>query len=140
MRIVGFDPVTDTARIRACHELFAAAEPVDDPGMPMMSLPVFSGWFAWAGTTARGRPGWCPAVGTAPGRGRPARAARDENTRAAMLHLVVAPALRREGIGTALLRHVARRAAGLGRTLLSGDAREGGAGSPFAAAAGAPRG
>jgi len=138
MRIEGFDPVADTARIRACHELYAAAQPVDDPVLPMMSLPVFTGWFSF-GWTLCPREAWL-VPGSRPGTAAAACLAElpeRENTHAAMISLVVAPAERRGGIGTALLRHAAQRAAGLGRTLLSGEAKEGSAGSAFAAAAGA---
>ncbi len=31
MRIERFDPVADTEEIIACHELYAAGHPVDDP-------------------------------------------------------------------------------------------------------------
>jgi GNAT superfamily N-acetyltransferase len=141
MRIEGFDPVADTARIQACHELYAAGHPVDDPGMPMMSLPVFAGWFS-LGWTHCPREAWL-----VPGNHDGSASAAcllelpvSENKHAGTISLMVAPGERRGGIGTALLRHAAGRMAGLGRTLLSGDARQGSPGWAFAVAAGARRG
>ena len=138
MHIEGFDPVTDTGTIRACHALYAAAQPVDDPGVPMMSLPVFSGWLSW-GWSGYPREAWL-----VPGRETGTAAAACvlelpdiENKHLGTVSIVVAPGQRRGGIGTALLRHAAQRAAGLGRTLLSGEAREGSAGAAFGAATGA---
>ena len=141
MRIEGFDPVADAAKIRLCHELYAAGQPVDDPAMPVMSLPVFAGWFSM---------GWnyCPREAWLVPGGEDGTASAacllelpvSENKHAAMVAIFVAPGERRGGIGTALLRHAAERMAGLDRTLLSGDAREGSPGSAFAAAAGARRG
>jgi hypothetical protein len=37
MRIEGLDPVAGIGKIRACQELYAAGQPVDDPALPMMS-------------------------------------------------------------------------------------------------------
>ena len=137
MRIEGFDPVADTGRIRACHALYAAAQPVDDPVMPMMSLPVFSGWFSM-GWTCCPREAWLvPRTDGTAAAACLLELPDVENRHAAMTSLVVAPGERRGGIGTMLLRHAAQRAAGLGRTLLTGETREGTPGAAFAAAAGA---
>jgi GNAT superfamily N-acetyltransferase len=138
MRIQGFDPVSDTGALRACHALFASCRPVDDPAMPEMSLPVFSGWFsmgwdycpreAWMvpGTQDGTPAAWC--LLELPG---------GESKNAAPVSITVAPGERRRGIGTALLRNAARRAARRGRTVLAGETRQDVPGSAFAAAAGA---
>ena len=138
MRIQGFDPVADTGALRACHALSVACQPADDPAMPAMSLPVFSGWFsmgwdycpreAWLvpaaqdGTLAA----WC--LLELPG---------GESKSTAPVSITVAPGERRRGIGTALLRNAAQRAALLGRTRLAAEIREDVPASAFAAAAGA---
>jgi GNAT superfamily N-acetyltransferase len=140
VRIERFDPVTDTEKIRVCHELFVAAEAVDDPEVPPASLPVFTGWVV-RGWDADPREGWL-VPGDEPGTW--AASCRlafpvHENRHAAHLDLVVAPGYRRRGIGTALLRHAAIRAAENGRTQLCTDSREGTAGEAFAVAVGANR-
>jgi GNAT superfamily N-acetyltransferase len=141
VRIERFDPVTDTEKIRACHELFLAAEAVDNPEVPPASLPVFTGWVS-RGWDADPREGWL-VPGDEPGTWAascrleyPVR----ENRHMAHLDLVVAPAYRRRGIGTALLRHAAIRAADNGRSLMPTESREGTAGEAFAVATGATRG
>jgi GNAT superfamily N-acetyltransferase len=141
VRIERFDPVTDTEKIRICHELYVAAQRVDDPIIPPRPLPVFTGWVS-RGWDADPREGWL-VPGDEPGTWAascmltfPAR----ENRHSAWLGLTVAPAYRRRGIGTALLRHAVIRAAERGRTQLECDTQEDGAGTPFAAAMGASRG
>ena len=133
MHIERFDPVTDTGKILACHALYAAAHPVDDPGVPMMSLPVFSGWFSM-GWSYYPREAWLVPGGKdqVPAAACLLELPDIENKHIGWVSIAVAPGQRRGGIGTALLRHAAQRAAGLGRTLLSGEAREGSAGNAFA--------
>ena len=63
-----------------------------------------------------------------------------ENRDRAMLELVVDPGLRRQGFGRDLLGHALDRAAGHGRSAVSGFAWRDSAGSAFARAAGADRG
>jgi GNAT superfamily N-acetyltransferase len=60
-----------------------------------------------------------------------------ENLDQASIQLKVDPALRRRGLGTALLRHAAERAAANGRVTLNGQARDGSPGEAFAQDAGA---
>lgn len=140
MRIERFDPVADTEKIMACHALYEAGHPVDDPAVPMMSLPTFTGWFSMGWT-------YCPREAwLVPGRGQTPAAASllelpvSENRHTGRVNITVAPKQRRHGIGTALLRHSARRAAELGRTELNAVTRDGSAGSAFALAAGARKG
>jgi GNAT superfamily N-acetyltransferase len=60
-----------------------------------------------------------------------------ENLDQADLNLVVDPALRRRGLGTALLRHAAQRATAHERAVLHGRVRDGSPGEGFAREAGA---
>jgi RimJ/RimL family protein N-acetyltransferase len=141
VRIERFDPVTDTGKIRICHELHVAAEAVDDPEVPAASLPRFTGWVS-RGWDANPREGWL-VPGDQPGTWAAScllEFPERENKHMAHIGLTVAPAHRRRGIGTALLRHAVIRAAGRGRTQLVCDTKEGSAGEAFAVAAGARRG
>jgi GNAT superfamily N-acetyltransferase len=137
MYIERFDPRADADRIRACHQMLAAGKPADDPHGPPMSLPVFTGWWAcgwigdprqtWLATGASGEPVGCYLLEL------PER----DNMSTGYCVLVVSPAARRAGIGTALLRHCAEQAARAGRRLLVGDAGEDSPGARFARALGA---
>ncbi|HEX4061524.1 MAG TPA: GNAT family N-acetyltransferase [Streptosporangiaceae bacterium] len=141
MRIERFDPVTDTEKIRVCHDLFVAAQAVDDPAVPPASLPVFTGWVS-RGWDANPREGWL-----VPGDQDGTWAAYllleypvKENRHWAHIDLLVAPGQRRHGIGVALLRHAVMRAADQGRAKLVCDTMVDSAGEAFAAATGADRG
>jgi RimJ/RimL family protein N-acetyltransferase len=136
-----FDPVTDTGKIRVCHEMYVTASLVDDPEVPAASLPVYTGWVS-RGWDANPREGWL-VPGDQPGTWAaycllefPER----ENQHQAQIDLLVAPAFRRRGIGTALLRHAVMRATEQGRTLLVCDAKTDTPAEAFAPAAGASRG
>jgi len=140
MRILPLDP-SDAGTVRACHEIHAAAVRADDSPEPTRSVTAFrtrltrsrSGsrtqvWFmpgAKAGTVAA----WCRA-----------ELSTQENQNLALLDLVVDPARRRGGLGTALLRHAAGEAAADGRGCLRGTVQEGSAGEAFARQAGATQG
>ena len=52
MQIERFDPAADASKTQACYGMYVAGKPADDPPGPLMSFPVFSGWFAsgWEGT------------------------------------------------------------------------------------------
>ena len=63
-----------------------------------------------------------------------------ENRDRVWLTLTVHPARRRAGLGTALLRHAAERAAAAGRAIIDGGVREGSGGEAFALLAGATLG
>jgi GNAT superfamily N-acetyltransferase len=141
VRIERFDPATDTAKIRVCHGLYVSCQAVDDPDTPAASLPVYTGWIS-RGWDADPREGWL-----VPGDEHGSWAGgyililpEQENRHMARLNLFVAPERRRRGIGTALLRHAAGRAAENGRSQLTCDTKEGSAGAAFAAAAGAEPG
>jgi GNAT superfamily N-acetyltransferase/RimJ/RimL family protein N-acetyltransferase len=140
VRIERFDPVTDAERLRACYEIFEAGQPADDPNGPGMSPRAFAGWWAF-GWTSDPRETWLAADAD----GEPVGCyllelpALDNTTTGAVVPLV-APSRRRSGIGSALLRHAAGRAAGSGRTLLRGECGAGSPGAAFALARGARRG
>ncbi len=136
MDLEQFDAAAGGAPVRACHQIYLAGTPHDDPDGPPMTARCFAGWLAlgwtedpseaWLARTAGGPAGWYVL-----------RLPQRENRHQAMLGLVVHPGHRRHGLGRALLRHAASRARQHGRTLLSGEAREDSAGSAFARAAGA---
>jgi len=134
MHIEQFSPDADRAAVRACHEIHLAGAPFDDPDVPPMSARTFAGWLAlgwtedpretWLLRDGAGQPcGW--SVLSLPHR---------ENRNLAEFTPTVHPARRRAGLGTALLRHGAQRAARLGRTTMSGDALAGSPGAAFARA------
>ena len=129
----------DTQKIRACFEIALAAERVDEPAGPWFTERPFAGWMtvgwdgnpreAWLATDGRTAVGWYRLE-------LPAK----ENPHLGRVDLVVHPAERRRGVGRALLRHAASRAAAHGRTALSGGARDGSGGEAFARWAGAKPG
>jgi GNAT superfamily N-acetyltransferase len=130
-----------TAGIRACHAAFLAAQRVDEPEEPDMGERVFGAWITigWGGEP---REVWLipgSAEGSVAGWYR-LELPDLENLDRAYLHLIVHPDERRHGLGRALLRHAAGRAAAHGRTVLDGGARNGTAGEPFARAVGAEAG
>jgi GNAT superfamily N-acetyltransferase len=140
MDLQRFAPGSDHELVRACYEIYLSGMSADDPRGPSMSLPVFGGWMAlgwtedpseaWLARDQAGQPcGWY--VLTLPKR---------ENLHLAGVSPAVHASRRRTGLGTALVRHAAARAARHGRTLLSAPAREGSPGAAFAAALGAQRG
>jgi GNAT superfamily N-acetyltransferase len=130
---------TDPAVIRACHEVETAKDAADDPFGPPLTLRRMHGRLAhpveptelWAaeGATAGGVAGWYLL-----------RLPDQENLDQGSLTLAVHPASRRGGIGRALLRHAAMRAAGHERTVLRGSVLQGTAGAAFAARVGATAG
>ena len=140
MRIERLDPA-DTDTIRACFELFLAAQQVDEPDGPWFTERPFRGWLTvgWGGDPreiwlAEGR-----AAGSVAGWYR-LELPDLENLDQANLDLVVHPAERRRGLGLALLKHAAARAADHGRSVLNAPARHGGDGEAFARSTGAEPG
>jgi GNAT superfamily N-acetyltransferase len=136
MRIERFDPLTAPAEIRACHEMAAAGNPVDEPGLPPMTLPWFRAWWAY-GYSGNPMQSWIAADETAAIVGSyllelPER----DNRENAFAFVLVAPSRRRQGIGRALLSHLAARSAEAGRRLLLSETRIGAPASAFAAATG----
>jgi GNAT superfamily N-acetyltransferase len=137
MRTERFDPASDSAAVRACHDIHLAAYRADGVRRAPMSPRVFQAWlrYGWSedrpeAWLARGDSG--EALGWYL-LGMPER----ENRHLADVALVVTPARRRAGLGAALLGHAADRARQAGRTLLAGHSQEAGAGAGFARALGA---
>jgi GNAT superfamily N-acetyltransferase len=137
MRAERFHPASDTAAVRACHDIHVAAYRADGVRRTPMSPRVFQAWLrygwsedrpeAWLARDDGGEvAGWYLL-------GMPER----ENRHSAGVALTVAPPRRRGGLGTALLGHAADRARQAGRTLLTGHSHEAGAGAEFARALGA---
>ena len=137
--------LVDAASIVGCDEAFLEAQEADCPEESRLTGSVFRGWLTvgWGGDP---REVWLVAGGD---ERRGERTVRGwyrlelpdrENQDRAYLDLVVRPAERRRGLGTALLRHAAERAARNGRSVLSGATRDGTPGAAFAQAAGAEPG
>ncbi len=140
MRIKRVDPA-DADTIRACFEAFLPAQQADEPDGPWFTERPFRGWLTvgWGGDP---REIWLaegPAEGTVAGWYR-LELPDLENLDQADLTLVVHPAQRRRGIGRALLKHAAARAAEHGRSVLNAPTRLGGDGEAFARAAGGEQG
>jgi GNAT superfamily N-acetyltransferase len=134
MNVERFDAGADSASVRACYEIHLSGLPADDPLGPVMPPQAFAGMLAvgwtedpvetWLARDESGEPcGWYQL-------GLPQR----ENRRWALLGLAVHATRRREGRGTALLRHAAARAHRAGRGVLVLEAREGSPGAAFAEA------
>jgi len=140
MRIERFGADGDPAWVRACHDIMVAAAAADDPGFPPMARTVFDGWLTmgWSGEP---RETWlaCAPDGSVAGWYLLEVPDRD-NRHLGTLEVFVDPARRRQGFGTALLRHAAERALADGRRLLTGYAVQGSAGEPFACSLGAAAG
>jgi RimJ/RimL family protein N-acetyltransferase len=141
VRIEEFDPDAEPGVTRALYEMYLAGLPEDDPAGPPTSERVFTQWVrkGWGGepreqALAIGDSGGSPVGGYV--LALPHR----KNKHLGELTVLVAPAARRGGVGTALLRHAAAKAAGHGRTLLAGETRCGSPGAAFCAAMGARAG
>jgi GNAT superfamily N-acetyltransferase len=111
--------LADADTIRDCFEVFLAAQKVDEPDGPWFTLQPFQGWLTvgWGGDP---REAWVvpgPDEGSVAGWYR-LEMPDLENLDQADLMLVVHPAQRRHGLGRALLRHAAARAAEHGRSVL----------------------
>ncbi|MGH3191050.1 MAG: hypothetical protein ACRDPY_42930 [Streptosporangiaceae bacterium] len=141
--------LADAERVRACHDIYAEAQRVDDPDGGWLSYRPFSGWLT-VGWNAEPREVWT-ITGQAEGEG--GQTAADaiagwyrldlpdlENLDRAGLDLIVRPRDRRRGLGRALLRHAVGRAATHGRSVLSSGTWQGTAGDAFARTTGAEPG
>jgi GNAT superfamily N-acetyltransferase len=136
MRIEQCD-LADEKTARACYDVMLAAHKADEPVEPPMSYPTFAhylreGWDRTPGEV------WAAVDdgGEITGFDRltlPDLENRDKVYGAPTVH----PAVRRRGIGRALLRHEAERAAAHGRTLFGTQVLAGSAGDAFAVAVGA---
>jgi len=140
VRIEQFDAKTDARNLRACHDLTAAGWAVDHPHVPPWPLDSFTAKWAdgfdacpqqtWLATDDSGEPVGCYLL----------RLPDKENVTRAHCTLVVAPARRRAGLGTALVEHCAEQARRAGRSRLAGQVRDDSPGAAFAAALGARAG
>src|SRR5262245_27004623 len=129
--------LTDEKVTRACYDVMLAAHKVDEPIEPPMAYPTFDhflreGWEKTPGEV------WVAVddAGAVTGYYRvhlPDLENLDEANGGPIVH----PAVRRRGIGRALLRHEGERAAANGRTRFSAEATVGTAGDAFAQAVGA---
>jgi len=139
MRIKRVDPA-DADTIRACFEAFLPAQQADEPDGPWFTERPFRGWLnvGWGGDP---REIWAAEDPDGLVAGWYRLELPDlENLDQAELTLVVHPAQRRRGIGSALLKHAAARAAEHGRSVLNAPTRLGGGGEAFARAARAEQG
>jgi GNAT superfamily N-acetyltransferase len=138
MRIEQVD-ASDPATTRECFEVVQAADEVDDPLGPPWSLQRLRGWMQYHPDPAEIWVGRDETTGAALGwyfMFLPQR----ENRERAHGYLTVRPSARRRGVGTALLRHAAERAAADGRSVLGSGALEGSPGTAFATRVGATAG
>jgi GNAT superfamily N-acetyltransferase len=111
--------------------MYLAGRPVDEPNVPGMALRSFAGWLA-KGWTEDHPEAWLARDGSGQVRGwylltLPER----ENTHLAYIDALVAPACRRRGFGTGLVRRAAAQAHERGRRLLAAEAREGAPAAKF---------
>ena len=131
--------LADAKKIRECYEVYLAAQRVDEPGGPWFTDRPFDGWMT-VGWDGNPREVWLATdQGSAAGWFR-LELPDQENLDQARLDLVVHPAERRQGLGLALLRQAAARAAAHGRSVLNGAARNGSPGEAFARSVGAEPG
>jgi GNAT superfamily N-acetyltransferase len=136
MRIELCDLADDKA-VEACYDVMIAAQKADEPIEPPMGYPTFAhflrnGWEKTPGEV------WVSADDSGEITGFCRMHLPDlENRSKAHGGPKVHPAARRRGIGRALLRHEAERAAANGRTMFGAMAAAGSAGAAFADAVGA---
>jgi GNAT superfamily N-acetyltransferase len=111
----------------------------DDPSSPLWSPRVFQARLALGPPYRDPSETWCLPDDAAGGLAGwyYLKLPDMENRDWGSLELMVAPAARRRGLGTALLRHAVGRARAHGRTELYGDVVEGSAGEEFGRQAGA---
>jgi GNAT superfamily N-acetyltransferase len=140
MRIERFGADSDPRVVGACHDIMVVATAADDPGLPSMSRTVFAGWLTvgWTGEPRETWLGYGP-DGSVAGWYLLEVPDRD-NRHLGILEAFVDPARRRQGFGTALLRHAAERALADDRRLLAGFAIQGSPGESFARSLGATAG
>jgi GNAT superfamily N-acetyltransferase len=138
MRIERWD-TADTGTLSACYEVYRAAHLNDDPFEPPRSAGSFRTRLTEGPDKNPGELWVVPGADTGGAAvayywlGLPDL----ENRNRADLDLVVHPAARRRGIGRALLRHAAARAADSARSVLDGEVIEDSAGDAFARRIGA---
>jgi len=129
----------DDAAVRACADVSLAVLASDDPSGPPVSARVVRCWYEYPYEPAQTWfvPGSVPGSAVAVYQ---LRLPDMEDRGRAGLSIDVHPAWRRRGIGRALLRHAAERAAEDGRSVLGGEVIIGTAGEAFADVLGATPG
>jgi GNAT superfamily N-acetyltransferase len=140
-QLTRLDPA-DLDTVRAMHGVELAAQQVDGPQGPPWSARVFQAQITLGPPLAEPNEAWFVPAGDYPGVAGwySLRFPDRENLEWAVLRLTVHPARRRQGLGTGLLRHAARRAAASGRTGIVSTIQHGSAGDAFASQCGATRG
>jgi RimJ/RimL family protein N-acetyltransferase len=139
LEIVALD-LADDGTVSACHAVLQDALCADDPFASPTSVRAFhsnlsSGWSSEDCET------WYVPGGDGTVAGWYRSEFPDlENLDRADIHVVVQPARRRGGLGAALMRHAADRAAFRGREIVSGTVQEGSPGEAFALRVGAALG
>jgi len=129
--------LADAQSIGACDEVSLAAQEADCPEEPRLTGSPFRGWLT-VGWDGHPREVWLAAGRAGDGTRRPVlgwyrlELPERENQDRSNLNLF--------GLGTALLRHAAERAACHGRTVLAAATRDGTPGAAFARSAGAEPG
>ena len=129
MHFQRFDPLTDAARLQACHQIFEAGRRADDPAGPEHSRADFRNWWAYGFEGGDPRQAWLATDAGGPAGCYLLELPDRENVTVGTCVLAVPPARRRRGIGTALLAHSTAQARAAGRTTLRGSALTGSAGS-----------
>src|SRR5262249_12985009 len=138
MRIERLD-TADAGTVSACYEVFRAAHLTDDPLEPPRSAGTFRTRLTEGPEKTPGEAWVVPGAGTDGAvvayywLGLPDLENRDR----AFLRPYVHPAARRRGIGRALLRHAAARAADNARSVLDGEVLADSAGGAVARPVGA---
>jgi GNAT superfamily N-acetyltransferase len=137
VNITRFDGAADAGTLESCFHLVQECIRADQPDQGEWSQESFRAkWVqgfdgspqeSWSGADNSGEIAGCYLL-TLPDR---------ENVAMAWVVLRVSPGRRRAGLGTALLRHCAHRAALAGRIRLTADAWDGTSGAEFAKAVGA---
>jgi RimJ/RimL family protein N-acetyltransferase len=131
MRIMRWDP-SDAETARACHEVRQAAWAADDSLHPPKSFGVFRVWLTAGWNSDPGEVWYVPGESGGVVGWYRLELPDLENLDRAFADPVVHPAARRGGVGTALLRHAAKRAMANGRETLDGVTLEKSAGELFA--------
>jgi GNAT superfamily N-acetyltransferase len=139
LEIVALD-LADDAAVSACHAVHEAAAHADDQFASPTSATAFRARLS-SGISSESPETWYVPDGDGTVAGWYRIEFPDlENLDRAGIQLVVDPGRRRGGLGAALLRHTADRAAASGREILSGEVQEGSPGEAFALRVGAALG
>jgi GNAT superfamily N-acetyltransferase len=136
--VIPVDP-EDFSTVQAMSDVDQAVLAVDDPSSPYWPPRVFQARLRLSPPQGEPSEAWCLPDDSPGGVGGWywLKLPDMENRDRGFLELIVHPAARRRGLGTALLRHAAGRAGAHGRTRLCGDVVQGSVGEEFGRQAGA---